>query len=324
MSRPVQLAEKIFLIDGHDLGWEQRTGSYLLAEEKLTLIETSASPSVPHILVGLKALGISPEEIRYIIVTHIHLDHAGGAGLLLEHCPHAEVVVHPKGARHLINPERLIAGARAVYGEKFDELFNPIIPVPENRHIGKADQETLMIGRNCTLTFYDTPGHANHHFSIHHSTVNGIFTGDTAGVSYPQLKNNGLELYLPSTSPNQFDPDKMRQSIDLYEQLNVDYIFFGHYGMSDCPGEVYSQVRNWLNIFVDEASMAYKQGSSFQEQVAYTKERLAARVSSILHEKGITQGHAAETILSLDLNVCSMGLIDYLQKQTRITGESAL
>ncbi|MGA9228018.1 MAG: MBL fold metallo-hydrolase, partial [Mesobacillus sp.] len=113
MKKPVRLSENIYLIDDFDLSMTERTGTYLLLEEKITLIETSASPSIPFILDGLEALGVIPADIAYIIVTHIHLDHAGGAGLLLEHCPQAKVIVHPKGARHLADPSRLIAGAKA-------------------------------------------------------------------------------------------------------------------------------------------------------------------------------------------------------------------
>ncbi|MGY3315594.1 glyoxylase-like metal-dependent hydrolase (beta-lactamase superfamily II) [Peribacillus simplex] len=109
--------------------------------QNITLVETSASPSIPHLMKGLEDLGISPVDITYIILTHIHLDHAGGAGLFLQHCPNAKVIVHPKGARHLEDPTRLIAGAKAVYGEEFNELFNPILPIPFDRMLTIHDRE---------------------------------------------------------------------------------------------------------------------------------------------------------------------------------------
>ena len=193
MKKPVQLTEKVFLIDNFDLSMAERTGTYVLMEEKLTLIETSASPSVPYILKGLAALGVHPDDVLYIIVTHIHLDHAGGAGLMLEHCPNAKVVVHPKGARHLADPSRLIQGAKAVYGEKFKELFDPVVKVPEDRLIIKEDGDSLELGENINLLFIDSPGHANHHFSIYHPSSNGIFSGDTAGIFYPQIYREGID-----------------------------------------------------------------------------------------------------------------------------------
>lgn len=315
LKSPVQVENNIYLIDAMDLGTKERTGTYVLTENDLTIIETSASPSVPFIMEGLRNLDLSPEEIKYIIVTHIHLDHAGGAGLLLEHCPNAKIVVHEKGARHLVNPERLIAGAKAVYGDKFNALFEPIVPVPENRVIIKKEKETLSISENCALTFFDTPGHANHHFSIYHPKVNGMFTGDTAGVFYQELFKDGIELYLPSTSPNQFHPEKMLASLQLFENLDLRYIFFSHYGVSEKPNEVYKQVRYWLPIFLEEAKSAFEQEETTELQVRETETRLRKRVTEHLANKNIPSNHPVFQILSLDFEVCAMGLIDYLAKQ---------
>lgn len=314
MKKPEKLAKNLYLIDGFDLSLESRTGTYVLTEEKLTLIETSASPSVPYILEGLKKLDFKPEEVEFIIVTHIHLDHAGGAGLLLTHCPNAKLIVHPKGARHLADPSRLIAGARAVYGDKFDQLFNPILPVPEEKIIIKGHEEELAIGPDCTLVFYHSPGHANHHFSTYHPHLNGMFTGDTAGVTYPQLFEEGIELYLPSTSPNQFDPEKMLNSVSMYEDLELDYIFFGHYGKSQNPIEVYRQIRHWLPIFVEIGRLGMMEGSSFEQKTQIARNQLADRIKSYLAEQGVSSNHPVYEILAVDTEVCAMGLIDYLQK----------
>src|SRR5699024_1559836 len=155
---------------------------YVIGEEALTLVETGPSPSVKYIKQGMEDLGFTLDQVQYIIVTHIHLDHAGGAGLFIQACPNATIVVHPKGARHLADPKRLASSARAVYGDSFQELFEPIVPVPEERLLVKGEGDTLKIGPDCTLTFYDTPGHAKHHFSIYDPVSNGIFTGDTVGI----------------------------------------------------------------------------------------------------------------------------------------------
>ncbi|MFB6465722.1 MBL fold metallo-hydrolase [Cytobacillus sp. Hz8] len=315
MKKPIQMAEKLFLIDDFDLSMENRTGTYVLKEKELTIIETSASPSIPYILEGLNSLTINPEEIKYIIVTHIHLDHAGGVGLFLQHCPNATVIVHPKGYRHLIDPSRLIAGARVVYGDDFDRLFNPVLPVPEDRLIQKHDREILHIGENCTLTFYDTPGHANHHFSIHHSGLNGMFTGDTVGISYPQLQKDEVELYLPTTSPNQFDPNKMLHSMELFRSKKLQYIYFGHFGSSANPNEVYRQVQYWLKIFIDEGHHAIQEGRTQEEKYALAFEKIFTSIKDHLHNKGISDDHEVYEIIALDIKVSSMGLIEYLQKQ---------
>lgn len=317
LKKATKILNNIYIIDGYDLKMPERTGTYVLTEKELTIIETSASPSVPHILEGIKDLGYSPKDLKYIIVTHIHLDHAGGAGLLLKECPYATVVVHPKGKRHLIDPTRLIAGARAVYGELFDELFHPIIPIPENRIIEKNHQETLNLGNDCILTFYDTPGHANHHFSIFHPKVKGIFSGDTCGVSYPQLEKDGVQFYLPSTSPNHFDPEKMIQSINFIKDLNANYLFFGHYGMNKNPEEVFKQVSHWIDIFVSTAKETAAQFPTFEQQAEQTEKKLLNKIREYLRMKGIADDHPAYSIIKMDMKICSMGLIDYIHKMKK-------
>lgn len=310
-SQPIDLGERIHLIDGFDMDWAERTGTYVIAEEELTLVETGPSPSVPYIKAGLAKLGYTPEQVKYIIVTHIHLDHAGGVGLFLKDCPNAKVVVHPKGARHLIDPSRLIAGARAVYHDDFDRLFDPIEAVPEERILIRGDGDTLQIGGGCALEFLDSPGHANHHFSIYDPVSRGMFTGDTAGVLYPQLKKDGIHLVLPSTSPNQFDPDAMLASLSRFEASKLSRIYFGHFGMSEQVDDVYRQIREWLPVFVAEGESSLAAGQTYDE----LSRKLVERVSDHLQSQGINDDHEVFEVLKLDLQVCSMGILDYLHKR---------
>lgn len=307
----LDLGKRVHLIDGYDWDLPERTGTYVIDEEQLTLVETGPSPSVPYIREGLSALGYSTDQVKYIILTHIHLDHAGGAGLLLEECPQATIVVHPKAARHLIDPSRLIAGAKAVYGQKFDELFDPIIPVPQERVLIRSDGEKLEIGPSCTLEFLDTPGHANHHFSIYDPISNGMFTGDTAGVYYRPLKREGIDFFLPSTSPNQFDPDATLHSIARYRERQLDRLYFGHFGMTQEVEEAYRQVAEWLPVFVAEGERTLAEGLGHEELC----ERLLSLVSESLFSLGIERHHEIFTIIRLDLSVCAMGIVDYLQKR---------
>ncbi|WP_181350675.1 MBL fold metallo-hydrolase [Thalassobacillus sp. CUG 92003] len=305
------VGDRMRLIDGFDLGYPGRTGTYVLMEEALTLIETGPSPSIPYVLDGLHSLGIDPADIQYIIVTHIHLDHAGGAGLLLQECPNATVVVHPRGKRHLADPSRLIAGARAVYGDTFGELFDPILPIPEKRLLTKEDGDTLELSSACTLRFLDTPGHANHHYSIYDPVSNGIFSGDTAGIRYHQTQDYGLTFYLPSTSPNQFNPDEMIASIERLRNLNLDRIYFGHFGESQDPEIVYTQVTQWLPHFIE----AGKQALANNEGTAGIQRRLLDHITGYLEQYNIPDNHSVYDILKLDCDVCAMGIADYLAKK---------
>lgn len=305
-----QLTDRIYLIDGFDLGIKERTGTYVLAEDELTLIDTGASPSVPFIKEGLHELGYTLEQVKYIIVTHVHLDHAGGAGLLLQECPNAKVVVHPKGARHLADPSRLIAGARMVYGEQFDPLFDPIVPIPEKQIIEKTEGGQLELSPTCTLEFWDTPGHAKHHFGIYDPVSNGMFAGDTVGIRYQQLIPDNINLYLPSTSPNQFEPAAMQLAIDRFQASNFDAIFYGHFGMTTEPKEALRQASEWLVEFVEEAEAAVKQQKGPQELA----NRLQELVREHLRSVGVPDDHEVYKIIKVDMEVSAMGLLDYLSK----------
>lgn len=300
------------MIDGYDMGMAGKTGIYVIIEDQVTLVETSASPSVPYILEGLRVLGIRPEEIQHIVLTHIHLDHAGGAGLLLTSCPQAKVVVHPKGAKHLINPERLINGARRVYGEQFDKLFDPILPVPEHKIVVKTDGDTLRIGGNRVLQFMDTPGHAYHHLSIYDPLSKGIFTGDTIGIYYHQLAAEGTPLYLPATSPTQFNPTAMLASLERIQACNVERIYFGHFGMSEDVEEVYNQMRFWLPVYLRTAEQAVAGGGDYTA----IRSSLYREIEGYLLNKQIQPDHPVYMHIKADLAVFAMGLYHYLNSST--------
>lgn len=310
-KEPIRLNEHIHLIDGYDLGTPERTGAYILDEDELTIIETGPSPSIKHVKEGLKQLGYTLEQVKYIIVTHVHLDHAGGAGLLIQDCPNATVVVHKKGARHLADPTRLVKGAKMVYGDKFDDLFEPIVPIPENRIIIKEEGDTLKISSTCVLQFYDTPGHANHHFSIYDPVTNGMFTGDTVGIRYQQLVDDGVDLFLPSTSPNQFDPAAMQRAIDRMLAMRLDAIYYGHFGMSKEPDIALRQVAEWLVVFVEEAETAVAKNQTPEELA----KRLQDLVRSHLRELGVKENHEVFEIIQLDMEVSAQGLMEYISKK---------
>jgi glyoxylase-like metal-dependent hydrolase (beta-lactamase superfamily II) len=310
MNLVKKLHDDRFLIDLYDLGMPNRTGSYILAEEKKAIIDTGASPSIQFILEGLASLRIKPEDIHYIIVTHIHLDHAGGAGVLLTHCPNAKLVVHPRGARHMNDPSRLILGAKEVYGEKFNDLFHPILPIPEDRMISIQDGDSLFLSEKCTLRFFDTPGHANHHLSILDSTINSIYTGDTIGIQYPIVNR---PFFLPSTSPSQFDPDLMLISAKKIESLEPDFIYFGHFGGTSETAEVFRQLRHWLPVFLESTRNVVE---AFSNQPHTLVDRLSEiLLTEIKKELGSSLNQAAEEMLKVDAYVSAMGLLHYY-KQT--------
>lgn len=301
-----QIANGIYVVDAVDGGRKERTGIYIVKREKTAIIDTCTSKSVPHILAALDELHINKEDVDYVIVTHVHLDHAGGAGLLLQSLPNATLYVHPKGARHLIDPSRLIDSARSVYGEAFNDLFDPIIPIPQERVVLAEHEGRLAIGET-DFVFYDTPGHARHHISIYDEATNSMFVGDTTGVNFPAITNAGYDLVLPSTSPNQYNPDEMEASIQLYERLQLDRIFLGHYSKVEPPSRAYDQVRYWTPIFVTltEQAIAEAPDAPVDRLVELLLEKIAADAEAHGY-----RGELNEHIMN-DVVVSSQGLVHY-------------
>ncbi|SER42535.1 MBL fold metallo-hydrolase [Salipaludibacillus aurantiacus] len=315
-QRVYSINKHTYLIDGFDLNKERRTGTYVLTHpisNDFSIIETGPSLSVPHIKEGLKELNLSLNHLKNIIVTHIHLDHAGGAGLLLKDCPAAEVFVHPKGARHLADPSRLVTGARAVYGDKFDDLFDPVLPIPEVAITALDDREKILLDAERELLILHTPGHAEHHISIYDPLTNTVFTGDTIGIRYASLEDKGVYLYLPSTSPNQFDPNKMRDSLSTILDLKPETIAFGHFGTSSAPLLVKDQLIKWLDVFTTEGEQAYEN----KEDHYQLKNTLLNYVSDFLSEERISATDPVYEVIQLDLLISAMGILDYLSKKDK-------
>lgn len=193
------------------------------------LVDSGTLYSVPGVMETLCQKNISPESISYLFLTHIHLDHAGGAGKLMSLLPNAKLVVHPRAVRHMVDPARLIESTMTVYGkENFKRMYGEIIPVDGSRIIEAPDKFYIeMNGR--TLLFLDTPGHARHHICIYDELSRSFFTGDTFGVSYREFDVDGLEFVFPTTTPVQFDPSEAHHSLDRIMSYDPQYAFLTHY-----------------------------------------------------------------------------------------------
>jgi len=196
---------------------------------RAAIIDTATNHAVPVVLAALAAKGIAPEDVDYVMLTHVHLDHAGGAGLLMQRLPHARLAVHPRGARHMADPGKLIAGTVAVYGEsETRRLYGDIVPVPRARILETPDGASIRLaGRE--FVFYDTPGHARHHTAIRDLKSGHIFAGDVFGLSYRELDYAGKQFIFPTSSPVQFDPPPYHRSIDLIAGLHPDAVYVTHY-----------------------------------------------------------------------------------------------
>lgn len=204
---------------------------YLLrGGDEYALVECGTGVSAGPILQALEEIGVAREQLTLIIPTHVHLDHAGGAGLLAQALPNAQVHVHPRGARHLVDPSKLLAGAKAVYGEaEFTKLNGEILPVPSSRCHEAPDNTQLILG-NRKLVLRDAPGHAKHHLVVWDELSAGFFTGDVFGLAYPQLIIGSRPFIIPTTTPVQFDPQAWEATLAMMASYQPKHMYLTHYG----------------------------------------------------------------------------------------------
>ncbi len=256
------LADTVYYQDlGHGIScidtMLQRRGlaaCYLLEHGGMAgFIDTGTNNSVPILCEVLRRKGIAPTAVAYIMPTHVHLDHAGGAGGLMQQFPNATLIIHPRGARHMIAPAKLEAGSLAVYGEEeFGKLFGRLTAVDAGRiQIAEDGFELDFNGRR--LVFLDTPGHARHHYVVYDELSRGLFTGDTFGASYPELNCGRSRFIFPPTTPIQFDPLAWQSSLDRLMTLDPQRVFVTHFGMHEDVPAMKTLLRQSIQDHADTA-----------------------------------------------------------------------
>jgi len=285
---------------------------YLLKQKnKVIIIETGTNYSVPYVKEALSQIGLSFSDVSYVIPTHVHLDHAGGAGLLMMQCQNAALVVHPRGARHLIDPSKLVAGTKAVYGEnKFKEYYGEIFPIDANRVI-QADDNFILDFDGRELRFIDTPGHARHHFCIWDKATKSMFTGDTFGISYRDLDHQDELYILPSTSPVQFDPEALIQSINRIMEFKPERVCLTHFSAIKPTKKATNKLIESIH-FVSNLAIKYADKND-SESIIYKK--MMDYFLEGLNEIGFQNNDYAKDRLSLDVLINTQGLI-YWQKNS--------
>lgn len=280
--------------------------SYLrVSGAECAFIETNTAHALPRLLAALDAQGRSPEDVRYVIVTHVHLDHAGGASALMDACPNATLLAHPRAARHVIDPARIIAGATAVYGEAhFAELYGTIRGVDAARVRALDDGAEVAFGSG-VLRFLHTRGHANHHFVVHDPARDTVFTGDAFGLVYPRLQRAGL-LAFPSTSPTDFDGPAAHAAVDRIVALGTGSVCLTHFGEQTRVGEIAEQLHGWLTL--SERLMAESRSLPESEREAFIEERLAAAFDERAARMGLSLDDDDRTLVAFDRKLNAQGL----------------
>jgi glyoxylase-like metal-dependent hydrolase (beta-lactamase superfamily II) len=281
---------------------------------RAAFVDVGTNSSVPYLLAALDVLGIARADVDYLFLTHVHLDHTGGAGRLMQELPNARAVLHPRGAPHMIEPEKLVAGSKAVYGEeRFRKLYGDLVPIaPERVQVAQDGERYRLGGRE--LELIHTPGHALHHYAVVDAAHASIFPGDTFGLSYRELDSPRGAFIIPAATPTQFDPDQHSASIDRMMGYAPEAMYLMHFSrVTDVPrlaGMLKSQIRDLVRIAQRHENASDRHGAIRGDMLNLWLGQLRE------HGAALTDAQIA-TLLQGDLDLNTQGLMVWLDRLKR-------
>ena len=293
--------------------------SYLIVEDgRAAFVDAGTNHSVPRLLAAVDALGLAPAAVDFVIATHVHLDHAGGVGLLMQHLPAARLVVHPNGAPHLIDPARLMAGARAVYGDaEVARSYGDVIGVPAERVLRTDDGMVLMLAGR-PLKFIDTPGHARHHHCIWDERSRGFFTGDTFGLSYREFDTAQGPWIMPTSTPVQFEPEALRTSVERMLAFEPECMYLTHYGRVASGASEVRRLGALLLLQMDAMVALALALPNDDKRHAAMASGFAAIYRDSLHAHGCAlPADSIDELLALDIELNAQGMAVWLNRRAR-------
>jgi glyoxylase-like metal-dependent hydrolase (beta-lactamase superfamily II) len=308
-----ELGHQVYEIDTRMAGHDGITAGYLILADRPCLVETGTAPSAPVVRDALAHLGVGPGDLATVVVTHIHLDHAGGVGDIAAMYPGAEIVVHERGARHLADPARLMAGARQVYGRALERLFGVLSPTPAERIRTVDERGSIDLGGGRRLESHYSPGHAKHHIGLIDSVSGDLYVGDAAGVYLPDTGD-----MRPATPPPDFDLATALDSLRTFAGLRPARLLFSHYGPVDAVPDTLARSAEELNVWVDETRRAREGGLDLDHAVAMVRDRTRERYA-VLAEGGDPEAAAKfERLSGAAGNVA--GIMQWLGRSTPVPG----
>lgn len=291
---------------------EQQTSVHLVVEDRrAVVIDSATAPAAPRVLAALAAKGVPPEAVDYVMLTHVHLDHAGGAGALMARCPNARLTVHPRGVRHMLDPSRLVAATVAIYGEATARrVYGEVVPVPPDRVIETPEAATLR-WRGRAFRYLDTPGHARHHCVIRDSASGHVFAGDCFGLSYRELDRDGRASVFPTTSPSQFDPAALHRSIERIVALRPEAVYVAHFGQVRDVDRLAGDLHRLVDA---HAALARSVGAGGGERrLARLKQGVAAiALAERERQRWPLAAEEVLALLALDIELNAQGLAAWL------------
>jgi len=298
-----KLNDNLYIIDLKPVGIENFIASYVLTGANATaIIETGPTCSIPHLLSGLREIGIRNEGVEYVAVSHIHIDHGGGAGTLLQHLPNAKLLVHAKGAPHMINPEKLWEASKQVLGE-VAILYEEIEPVPANRVVTPAEGTIIDLGGDVQLRVLETLGHASHHLGFSENMTKGIFQGDAAGIYIPQL-----DVTIPTT-PAPFHLEMTLASIQRIMDMTPKRLYYTHFGPVNNAVSRLKAYAMQLKLWEKTVSEALNEGDSLQvmyEKILENDPQMRVAAEFIKNHMVLRRGVVMQNI---------HGFVEYLKKK---------
>lgn len=307
------LGDEVFQIDTRMAGYDGITAGYLIRADRPCLVETGTAPSAPVVRDALAELGLGPQDLATVVVTHIHLDHAGGVGDIARMYPAARIVVHNRGARHLADPSRLMASARMVYGDALDTLFGTLSPTPAERIETVEDTGTVDLGGGRRLDSYYSPGHAKHHVGLLDSVSGDLYVGDAAGVYLPETGD-----LRAATPPPDFDLETALTSLRTFGRLRPQRLLFSHYGPVDAVQETLERSAEEIRVWVEETRHARGAGLDLDHAVAMVHERTKDRYAGLRPGGDEHAGEKLMTLTGAEANVSGiMRWLDAAEGQPR-------
>jgi glyoxylase-like metal-dependent hydrolase (beta-lactamase superfamily II) len=301
------LGNEVFQIDTRMAGYDAITASYLIRGDRPCLVETGTAPSAPVVRDALTELGVGPGDLATVVVTHIHLDHAGGTGDIAAMYPEAEVVVHELGARHLADPSRLMNSARRVYGDELDALFGTLAPTPAGRIRAVERTGVVDLGGGRRLESHYSPGHAKHHVGLIDSVSGDLYVGDAAGVYIQETGD-----MRPATPPPDFDLGIALESLRMFAALRPTRLLFSHFGPVTAIDETLDRSADEISLWVEETRRARKAGMDLDHAAAMVAERTRQRYAVLAPDADPVVAAKFERISASGANVA--GIMRWLDK----------
>jgi glyoxylase-like metal-dependent hydrolase (beta-lactamase superfamily II) len=308
MPRLTRFADGITAVDTEYVRPQMDAAHVVVTDGAAAIIDTGPNSAVPLILAALAQLQVSPDSVHWLFLTHVHLDHAGGAGALMRALPNAVCVVHPRGAPHMIDPAKLISGTRAVYGDElYSRLYGEILAVDASRLFIAQDGQRFAL-RDREFECVHTPGHALHHQAIVDRETDCIFTGDTFGLSYREFDTARGAWTMPTTTPTQFDPEQLKDSISRLMRFRPRKLYLTHYSeVNDCP-----RLANDMHDAIDAFVAIARDGDADQARI---RDRLRTLAHDSLRAHGCRMDAAGiDAILGKDFELNAAGLVAWLRR----------